>query len=716
MCAAFDLTIDPEGIAQLIFDLPGESINKLSLAVMEELESVLEQLEEKKQAKALVIRSAKSAVFIAGADLKSFQKVLNDPSLAEKMIQTGHRIYNKLQNLHFPSIAAINGACLGGGLELALACTYRIVADSQHTSLGLPETSLGLFPGWGGTQRLPRLVGLTQGLTMILSAKPVDAKKAYQMKLVDAIFPYEFFQEGIERFVSECLSKKGRNRILERRKRSGVYSFVFEKNPLGRAVIYRKAKKNVLKKTKGFYPAPLAAIEVVRGTYALPLKKGLEEEIKYFLNSMTNGDFCHVNNLVQLFFNSEAIKKNPGIPETSMSIPTIDSAGVIGAGTMGSGIAWLLSDRGLLVRMKDIHWKAIGKGYAAAWKTYQTLIKKKKLQPSQVNAKFHKISGTISYQGFEHVAFVIEAAVENIELKHKILQELEENISSGTIVASNTSSYTVAELSSVLKHPERLVGMHFFNPPARMPLVEIVPGEKTAPEVIVSVVRLCKSLKKIPIVVRDCAGFLVNRLFVRGFFEVLLMLEEGVPMERLDRAFLNFGMPMAPFLVADEVGNDVNLNVFESLTKAYGDRFAVPEVLKLLNQQGLFGKKAGKGFYVHKKKPPKPNPQIKELVVKSRQSERLTEEKIVDRLTLAMINEASRCLEEGIVQQPGHLDVAMVFGTGFPPFRGGLLKYADHLGIETLVSRMENLQAMYGERYTPTKQLREMQKRKETFY
>jgi 3-hydroxyacyl-CoA dehydrogenase/enoyl-CoA hydratase/3-hydroxybutyryl-CoA epimerase len=712
---AFDLNIDREGIARLIFDLPGEKINKLSIPVLEELESILDQLAANSALKVLVITSAKDGIFIAGADLKSFEKFFQDPSLAEMTVSMGHRVLNKLENLPFPSLAVINGACLGGGLELALACTFRIVGDNPRTSLALPETTLGIFPGWGGSQRLPRLVGFTQGLAMIVSGQAADAPKAFKIKLADAIYPSEFLLEKTEEFLKECLSVSGKREIIKRRKITGIYSLLFEKNFIGRLIVAGVAKRNVIKKTKGNYPAPLAAIKVVRDTYGLSLKKGLKKEIEMFVKCIKNGDFRYANNLILIFFNSEAIKKDPGLRNNSAVPQSINSVGVLGAGTMGNGIAWLMSYKDIPVRMKDINWEALGRGLNAAWDTYKTLIKIRKLKPTQADVKFHKIAGTIDYTGFDKLDLIVEAAVENVDMKHKIFKELETQIDPKAIVATNTSSYTIKELSSAFKYPERLVGMHFFNPPSRMPLVEIVAGEKTSPEAIATAVELCRELKKTPIVVGDCTGFLVNRVFVRGFSEVIQMLEEGVEMERLDSILLKFGLPMAPFVLADEVGNDINLKVFQSLSKAYPERIRVPPILEKVNAQGLLGKKTGKGFYIHHKKSTKPNPQIKELLTKNR-GVNLSDQDIVDRLTLSMIHEASLCLEEKIVTKPGYLDIAMIYATGFPPFRGGLLRYADSIGIAAVVNKLKKLQSVYGKRYAPTTLLLEMEREDKTFY
>ncbi len=713
MSEAFKLKIDPNGVARLVFDYPGEKVNKISLAVLEELDTLLEGIKDNQQIKALVITSAKEGIFIAGADLKSFEGLFNDFDLAQGMIEMGHNVFNKLQVLPFPSIAVINGVCLGGGLELALSCTYRIVGDHPKTSLGLPETNLGIFPGWGGTQRLPKLVGLMEGLKMVLSGRPVNAKKAFRIHLADAIYSSEFINDKLEEFLQTILSDKEKKKVLAKRERKGLLPLLFEKNPLGRALVYWQTKRSIIQKTKGQYPSPLAALDLIKNTYTVSLKKGLKKEVKTFVQSMPTA-FKYAPNLIYIFFNSEQMKKDSGLPKKISERAPIKSVGVLGAGIMGSGIAWLLSYRDIPVRIKDVSWDAIGKGFKSAWATYKILIKKRKLKPTQANRKFHLLSATTDYSGFKKLDLVIEAAVENLELKHKILKELEENVREDAIIATNTSSLTIDELAPALKHPERFVGLHFFNPPARMPLVEIISGSKTSPEAVQAAFDLCIKLKKTPIVVGDCSGFLVNRVFGHGFVEVMRMLEEGVPMERLDKLLLKFGLPMAPFVLADEIGNDVNLKAMKSFEKAYGSRMEVPKVLEAVNERELYGKKVGKGFYLYEKGSKKPNPVIATLI--EAKSVSISDGDVIDRVMLAMINEAARCLEEKIVTNPGYLDMAMVFGVGFPPFRGGLLRYADSIGIQPLMEKFKHLEEKYGARYAPCEKLKEMQAANRGFF
>ncbi|MEI8124416.1 MAG: 3-hydroxyacyl-CoA dehydrogenase NAD-binding domain-containing protein [Parachlamydiaceae bacterium] len=706
---AFNLTVDGDGVGRLVFNLPGEKVNKFSIPVLEELERHIDAIAQDKRIKVLAIASGKPDVFIAGADLHSFEPIFKDPVRGATIINAGHRVFNKLQNLPFPTVALIDGACLGGGMELALACTYRVVSDSSKTQLGLPEVSLGIIPGWGGTQRITRLVGLVEGLPLVLGAKPVKANKAWKIKLADGIAAPEFFKSYSDQFLKRCLTVEGKKQILERRKRRGLRPVLLEENPLGRAFVFNKAKKDVLKKTKGHYPAPLVALDLIKRTYTLPLKDGLAAEAKTFTDSLIS-DFSAAPHLIHLFFVQEAMKKDSGAAG-DIKPAVVNKAAVIGSGTMGSGIAWLFSNKDIPVRMKDIDWTALGKGFGNAYGIYSKLVKEKRLKNGEASLKFHKISGTTDYSGFKDADLIVEAAVENIDLKHKILQEVEAVVSPHAIIASNTSSLRIADMGKVLKHPERFVGMHFFNPANKMPLVEVVASEKTSPETIVTVVDMCRKLGKTPIVVKDCPGFLVNRVFMTGANEIMRMYEEGAGFHELEKMMLDFGMPMSPFVLADEVGNDVGYKVGKIFEEAYGKRMTIPKIVTLMYENKLYGKKCGQGFYLYSGEKRKPNPAVEKLRVQAgAQQKTISVDEMRARTFLLMINEAARCLEEKVVANPDYLDMALIMGIGFPPFRGGLMRYAASLGIDNVVSQLKKFQQLYGDRFAPCDYLKTLSK------
>lgn len=699
---AWKLDINDKGIAFLTIDVPNEKVNILSLDVLQQLGRLLDSLKSNTEVKALVIKSGKPGTFIAGANLHEFENGFADPSFAEKAIGLGQATFRKLAGLPFPTIALIHGICVGGGLELALACKYRLVTDHPKTSLGLPETTIGIFPGWGGTQRLPRLVGLIEGVQMITSGRPVNGTKAVKIKLADKLIANEFSDEKLEEFLSQCLTEKGRKQIEDKRKLTDLKHWLIEANPMGRSYLFKKAKKEVLSKTKGHYPAPLVALKLIEETYNMPLDKGLDREKAVFIESVP----LLVNvakHLIHLFFVQEALKKVTGAPAGTIPA-SVSNIGIVGAGTMGIGIAYLCTNADFPVRIKDVNWDILNKAFAAISKIYEKLLKKRKLKPFEVNLKMHLLSASTDYSGFNTVDLAIEAATENLELKRQIFQELESSVPPKALIASNTSSLTIAEMSQNMQHPERFVGMHFFNPADRMPLVEIVPGKKTTPEVVAGAMAFCRKIGKTPIIVQDCTGFLVNRIFVLGANEVIWMLQEGVPMEKLEDVLLKFGLPMSPFELGDEVGNDVSYKVSSIFEKAYGERMSPPPLLKTMYDHKLFGKKNGKGFYLYHGKEKLENPEIQQLLKSfPKQTREISDEEIVERVIFLMVNEAWRCLQEHIVDDPDTIDLAMIMGTGFPPFRGGLMQYANDVGNTKIIECLMYYEKLYGPRFKPAR-------------
>lgn len=715
MTNAFQLKTAPNGIAELVFNLPNEKVNKFSIPILEELERNLDKIANDKSIQALKFTSGKEGIFIAGADLHTLESAFDNPAIAENIIKTGHRVFSKVQNLPFPTIAVINGVCLGGGLEFALSCTYRVVTDNPKTKLGLPEVTLGIFPGWGGTQRLPRLIGLSEGLNMILSGRDVPGVKAYKMRLADAIVAADFIDEKTDDFIQSVLTKEGKKKVIQRQKSKGFLNILLEDNPIGRSLIFSKAKNGVLEKTKGRYPAPLIALEVIENTYTLPLDEGLKKEANTFIANLPQG-FALAKDLIALFFIQEAAKKETGAP-TDIRPEKIQYAAILGAGTMGAMLAWLFADHNVFTRLKDVSWEILGKGMGIAKGLFDKGLKAKKIKPYEYDRHLQLISGTVDYSGFYHAQLVLEAATENLELKKKIFQEVEAAVAPTTIIASNTSSLTIAEMSQGMKHPERFIGMHFFNPVNKMPLVEIVPGKQTNPQTIATAMDFCKKLGKTPLIVGDCPGFLVNRIFLAGANEVILMLEEGYPMEKISKALLDFGMPMEPFQLSDEVGNDVSYKVAKSLEKAYGERMRPAELLRLMFDKELYGRKNGKGFYLYNGDKITPNPEIKVLLEQiKRFNAPLKEEDILPRFLYAMINEASRCLEENIISKPEFLDLGLITGIGFPPFRGGLLRYADTIGTRNIVETLMRFENEYGKRFHPAESLKQKATTKKGFY
>jgi 3-hydroxyacyl-CoA dehydrogenase/enoyl-CoA hydratase/3-hydroxybutyryl-CoA epimerase len=710
MSDAIQLDVAANGLGTLTFDLKEEKVNKLSYAIMMELKAHITALSKRDDVKVLVIKSGKPGVFIAGADITEFQSV-DTPQKSREVVDMGQSIFNMVSVLPFPTIAAIQGVCLGGGLELALACDFRVCSDSQRAMLGLPEVNLGIIPGWGGTQRLPRLIGMTAALDIILKGGSIPGPKALKLGLVDLCVPDDFFEERLRQFTGLVADEAKRKQLLKRRKSPSWLDSFF----LHRWLVGYFAKKTVMAKSKGQYPAPLAAINAVVKGYGASLKKGLEEEAKAFIPLPLTSVSKH---LVTLFFIQESLKKYTGVNDASIKPKRINSAAVLGAGLMGGGIAWLFSYRDIQVRLKDIAWGAVAKGYEAAYAVYKQLLKKRRLTPSQVSQKLLKIAGTTSYHGFKKTDVVVEAIVENMDVKKQVFQALESEVNSETIIATNTSSLSVTEMATVLTRPENFVGMHFFSPVNRMPLVEVIPGEKTSDQTVATIVDLSKKLKKTPIVVKNCPGFLVNRILIPYVNEAVSCLQDGAKVKEIDDLLEAFGMPIGPFALADEVGLDVGYKVAKVLEEGYGDRMAVSPVFDAIyEKEHLRGKKSGAGFYTHTGNKKQVNAEVQAIVANFKgANSRLSKEDILDRLILIMVNEAAKCLEESVVASHELLDMAMLLGTGFPPFRGGLCAYADEIGIQTCVDKLNRLSDLYGSRFKPSSLLVQLSKEQSTFY
>lgn len=682
-------------IGVITFDLVGEKINKLTTPVMAEFVEVLSSVEQHLGLSAVVILSGKHDTFIAGADIQEIADI-HTPEDAAKKAQAGQDVLNKLSKLRVPTIAAIQGPCLGGGLELALACDFRVASDHPKTILGLPEVNLGIIPGFGGTQRLPRLIGVSAALPMIVTGKPVDAHKAEKLGLVDKVVSAAFFNEAVIAFASD-LGAKSRGIKAARRHRRTLLTQILDGTPWGVWLVAMMARRSVLKATKGHYPAPLHAIKAVRYGVLRTLNAGLKREVSLFAELAPT---AISKNLVSLFFIQEALKKDPQ-SNTDVVIDKSDvhTLGVLGAGLMGGGIAWLGTSQGLFVRMKDIQWAAVVKGYAAAFKIYSKLKKIRKIKACELEMGMQRLSGTVDYSGFQRADVVIEAVIEDMDVKKRVFSDLENQVREDAILATNTSALSVTEMATALRLPERFVGLHFFSPVNRMPLVEVIPGKKTSPETIARTVAFSKTLKKTPIVVQNCPGFLVNRILIPYVNEAIHLLEDGADIATVDRVMETFGMPLGPLALADEVGLDVGYKVAKHLEAGYPDRMKVASSFENIHKtKDLLGKKTGRGFYIHGRKN-KVNPHMYGLI-NSRQKTMATDE-IVDRLILMMVNEAARCYDEKIVVSAAYLDMAMVLGTGFPPFRLGPLRYADQRGLTSVLERLSFLAKTVGPRFTP---------------
>ena len=714
---------ESDGMATLLIDRKDATVNALNTEVMHGLHAILSELSARDDIRFLFIRSDKPDVFVAGADIREIEAI-DDAADAQRKSGDGQAVLNLLDDLPFPTMAIIDGACLGGGCELALACDYRVAScDNPKTQIGLPETQLGLLPGWGGTWRLPRLVGPMQAVQMILSGKPVDGEKAAKIKLVDFAYPQAFLHERALQLAGAILDGSAGRKIENRRRKKTLGTRLVEHNGIGRAVLYRRAARDTRKKTDGHYPAPVEALRVIRRAYRKRRPAALAIERTAFAWLAVTGV---ARNLVRLYFARESVKHHPALRGEGEA-GGVGRAAVLGAGVMGGRIGWLFSYHDIPVVMKDIDWEAVRRGYASAKDTYEQLERIGKLRPRESVLKLHKIHGAVDYGSFGTPDFIVEAVVESLDVKKRVLAEVEERVDDDAIIASNTSALSITEMAKALKRPERCVGMHFFNPVNRMPLVEIIAGERTSAETLRTTGALARKLGKTPVVVQNCTGFLVNRLLMPYLNEAVIMLDEGHRFPEIDRHIKAFGMPMGPFRLLDEVGIDVGYEVARECMRAYGDRMQTSRFFDELKANGeLYGKKSGKGFYVYREESggrrgrhkPGPNRAMLALIRKSVRSRKdaLSTFDTIHRPVLAMVNEAARALEERIIETPADVDIAMILGTGFPPFRGGLLRYADDLGVGTVRDTLSSYAERFGERFRPADLIQQLAGENRRFY
>lgn len=707
---AFKLKVADQ-VAEIEFDLPSEKVNKFSAAVLEELLELIGELAHQSEAiRVALFYSGKKDMFIAGADVSEIARV-TDLTEARDGSEAGQHIFRQITRLPFPVIAVIDGICLGGGTEFSLACHYRIGTDNPKTKIGFPEVRLGFLPGWGGTTLTPRLIGLQSSLDLLLSGRNISADSAYRKGLLDKVIPQQGYRGYARMFADEIISGGG-NRYLERRRPRGLLNALLEETPIGKKIIYRQAAKNVYKMTKGHYPAPLKIIEVIKNGVMLPI----EEQLKLEANAVSELVIGRISKrLVKLFFQTEQIKKDTGTANSEVKAARVKKIGVLGAGIMGGGIAQIASYSEIPVRMKDINQEAVSAGLKAAYRVYYGRVKKRKMRYRELEQKMNFISGTTGYEGFRNIDFVIEAVVENMDIKKAVLTETELATNPDCIFASNTSALSITELATAAERPKKVVGLHFFNPVHRMPLVEVIRGQHTSDETVATTFALAKRLGKTPIVVNDGPGFLVNRLLMPYINEACILLEEGIPAERIDQAMKAFGMPMGPIMLIDEVGIDVAFKVGKIFEDAFGQRMDPSYAIQKIHETGRLGKKGGKGFYDYENQKPRVDPEMYSILGINPGKE-IKDKTLIDRMVLAMINEAARCLDEKIVADSDDIDIGMIFGTGFPPFRGGLMHYADDLGIEAIVNELKSFEEILGKRFQPSPLLLEMANNSESFY
>jgi len=679
--APFRLEAHASGIALVWFDDPARKVNLLDSESLAALRRVLDALRQRSDSafpRALVLLSGKEEQFIAGADVAGFER-LADPVEAEAKSREAQQLFEEFSLLPYLTVAAINGPCLGGGTELALAMRYRVASNARKVAIGLPEVQLGILPGFGGTQRLPRRIGLVPSLDLLLTGRSLDSRRAFRMGIVDAVLPHERFSERAIQWTETLLQDP---RAVKRRGPPLPLRILETIAPL-RAAILSQTHRNVLRQTRGHYPAPLEIIRVLRDSWGAPSASGLKVEREAVAKLLFTPES---KNLRRLFMLREEAKRSPETPRAR----AVNHVAVLGAGTMGGEIAHLFSSRGTRVRLRDLKPEPLLRSLAHARSLYEREVSRGRLTKAEMERALARIEPALDLSGIKSADLALEAVVEDLPVKQALFREMETQVPERCVFATNTSSLSVRAMAKGLKNPGRVVGMHFFNPATRMPLVEVIRTDISETAAVETVVALTRRLGKTPVLVADAPGFLVNRVLMPYLGEAVGLVERGQPVRAVDRAMRDFGMPLGPLELLDEIGLDVARKVAHVLHDAFGDRMPPVTLIDRLVAAGELGRKSEMGFYNYEGGRRKG---VNSEIESSTPAEGpLTPQQIVDRLVDAMVNEAALALEERVVARPDDVDLAMVLGTGFPPFRGGLLRYADTAGIGAIVERLARRQ------------------------
>jgi 3-hydroxyacyl-CoA dehydrogenase/enoyl-CoA hydratase/3-hydroxybutyryl-CoA epimerase len=712
--------IDDDRIGWVTFDDPDRSLNVLTERVMGRFGELLAEARraaEEGRVLALVVRG-KADSFIAGADVDAIAAI-EDPTVAEQKIRIGQRMFGDLATLPIPTVAAVHGVCMGGGVEMSLACDYRVLSDGPKTIMSLPEVQLGILPAWGGTTRLPRLVGLQGALDLILTGKRVDARRATRIGLASAVLPAGGFHEAVRGFTLG-IARDGKKPAPRRRK---LLTRILDETCPGRRIVLTLARRKVMAATGGHYPAPLRILDVLGDHLGSSVEMSLAAEARAGAELVV-GPVC--KNLIHVFHMREAARKGLGAPAASNAASPapgpVRMVGVLGAGVMGGGIAQLAAARGIHVYLKDVRHEAVTGGLQHARGLFDKAVVRRRMTKREAAQANERISGGLDPHGLSGADLVVEAIVERMEVKKAVLRETEGLVSTTCVLATNTSSLSVTEMAEGLEHPERFCGMHFFNPVHRMPLVEVIRTPRTSDATIATVYRLAVEWGKVPVVVGDGPGFLVNRILGPYLNEAGHLLQDLGSVGAIDQVARDFGMPMGPLRLIDEVGIDVSSHAGASLHAGLGSRLAPSPALEALAETGRLGRKGGLGFYRYENGVEKGvDPTVyAALGLAAPPSERARSEEVARdirrRLLVAMVNEAARILDDGIVQTARDVDLAMIMGTGFPPFRGGLLRFADTLHPRGVLDRVRTLQEQHGDRFNPAPLLLRLAEEDRSFY
>jgi 3-hydroxyacyl-CoA dehydrogenase/enoyl-CoA hydratase/3-hydroxybutyryl-CoA epimerase/enoyl-CoA isomerase len=706
--SALSLEILDGSIALVTFDLPNSRANTMGQGVLAELSKLAGYLASQSNLQGLVLRSGKPGMFIAGADLRELGAARPEPGQIRAVTQRGLDMIAGFESLPFPTVAAVDGSCMGGGLELILGFDFRVAGTNPKAEFGFPEVKIGLFPGWGGTQRLTRLIGPSLAADIVCGGEPVKAQRAKEIGLIFDVVPSERLLDEARRIIAWA-HESGAWREGRKRKQQPV-GLSEEQHGFAFAV----ARAAVLEKTKGQFPAPLAALDAMAKGCLLPLDEGLKVETEHFI-SLPGSPISR--NLIGIFFMTQRLQKDTGVADASIQPGPVERVGVLGAGLMGAGIAAAHIRRGIPVMLMDSFPQALEKGVAGIAKGMQSRVEIGRLAPADMVAALGRLSTTASTAAMGDRDVVIEAIIEKEETKVETYKQLQSILPKDAILASNTSTISITRMAKAVAKPEHFAGMHFFNPVDRMQLVEVIRGERTSDATVVTLVALAKRIGKTPIVVRDCPGFLVNRILFPYLNESLVLLEEGALPRAIDKAAVAFGMPMGPITLNDLVGLDTSLYAGKVVNTAFADRAKSTRILEELVAAKRFGQKSGAGFYSYAKgSRGADDPAFAAILERCRTGQRdISPEEITDRLFLPMLTEASRVLTEGIVRDPGDVDMGLILGIGFPPQRGGLLRWADSVGLGKILEKLKQYERL-GARFTPTEQMRRLAGQNRGFY